>query len=153
MSHGAVRRVALAIGLALGTAAAGSAAVRDDVHLVNASGMATAYIADDLTIYLWSGEPVAYLHDDRLQGGLDVYGFNGKHLGWLIAGVLHDHRGEAVGAFAEVFADTAQAATPKSTKNTKPMQSLKGAAPVRPRLSTAWSELTLMQFLLRGTND
>jgi hypothetical protein len=123
------------------------------VHLVNASGVATAYIADDLTIYLWSGEPVAYLHDDRLHSGLDVFGFNGKHLGWLIAGVLHDHLGAAVGAFAEVFADTAQAAMPKSLKSVKPMKSLKRIPPMRPRLSTMWSALTLQQFLRRGTSD
>ena len=50
-----------------------------EISLFNSNGEAVAYIAvdDDLTIYLWSGDPVAYIDDE------DVYGFNGKHLGWF----------------------------------------------------------------------
>jgi len=41
-------------------------------------GNPCAYITmGDMTIYLLEGNPVAYLD------GSNVYGFNGKHLGWF----------------------------------------------------------------------
>src|SRR5712691_954357 len=75
----------------------------DEISLFDPSGKATAYIAEELTIYLWSGKPVAYLSEDA-AGGFHIYGFNGKHLGWFIGGVVRDHKGKAVGAVTDVFA-------------------------------------------------
>lgn len=64
--------------------------------LFDQRGVAVAYIAPDYheTIYLWSGLPVAYLHEAK-----HVYGVNGRHLAWLIDGVIFDHNGERVGFF------------------------------------------------------
>jgi 4-fold beta-flower domain-containing protein len=65
--------------VALGTLAY----AQDETTLFSSQGKPTAYIADDSTIYLWSGKPVAYLYPDSVNDGLNIYGFNGKHLGWF----------------------------------------------------------------------
>jgi hypothetical protein len=61
-----------------------------EINLYDSSGSATAYIDDyvaDQVIYLWDGRSEAYLIQT------DVYGFNGKHLGWFEKGILHDNNG------------------------------------------------------------
>ena len=68
----------------------------DEISIFDKSGNAQAYISKDLTIYLWSGEPVAYLNNSNDLW--HVYGFNGKHLGWYINGIIYDNDGNAVGA-------------------------------------------------------
>ena len=47
--------------------------------LFDSGGKPIAYIdhADEATIYSFAGKPLAYL------GGDNIFGFNGKHLGWL----------------------------------------------------------------------
>jgi hypothetical protein len=64
-----------------------------EISLYDDAGEAVAYIdtSDEMNIYLWGGEPVAYMD------GESIYGFNGKHLGWLKKGVIRDHEGYAVG--------------------------------------------------------
>ncbi len=65
-----------------------------EISLFNSNGSPVAYVDtddDDLTIYLWSGKPVAYISGDN------IYGFNGKHLGWWVKGIIRDHDGDAVG--------------------------------------------------------
>jgi hypothetical protein len=45
-----------------------------------------------VSLYDGSGKPVAYLDSDAAEpGGFMVYGFNGKHLGWFVNGVIWDH--------------------------------------------------------------
>ena len=62
--------------------------------LYDKSGIAVAYIASDYqeTIYLWEGLSVAYLYEQE-----NVYGFNGRHLGWFRGEVLYNHKGERIG--------------------------------------------------------
>src|SRR5438128_2650936 len=74
----------------------------DEIALFDSRGKATAYVAleDGLTIYFWSGKPVAYLDRDT-SGGFHVYGFNGKHLGWFIGGLIRDNEGDAACAVKE----------------------------------------------------
>ena len=64
------------------------------ITLFDSKGEAIAYIdtSDELTIYLWDGDPVAYLYDYD-----HIYGFNGKHLGWFIDGIVWDNKGNVVG--------------------------------------------------------
>jgi len=52
----------------------------EEISLYDYKGDAVAYIDtdNDMTIYLWEGKPVAYLKANK-----SIYGFNGKHLGWL----------------------------------------------------------------------
>lgn len=70
---------------------------QEEISLFNSKGKPTAYIdtEDGLTIYMWSGKPVAYL--TKNGENLDVYGFNGNHLGWYESGIIYDHKGNVVG--------------------------------------------------------
>lgn len=120
----------------------------DEVTLFDSTGKPTAYLAEELTIYLWSGKPVAYLFNN--SGKLHVYGFNGKHLGWLVKGVVFDHDGNAVGALKEAFSTELEYEPYKSYKKYKPYKSYREYAPYLPYLSKSWSDLPLKLFLLQG---
>lgn len=65
-----------------------------EISLYNKSGDAVAYISDDYqnTIYLWEGHPVAYLYDDR-----QIFGINGRHLGWMIDEIIFNDNGDRIG--------------------------------------------------------
>jgi hypothetical protein len=117
--------------------------------LYNELGKAVAYIADDddSTIYLWSGEPVAYLSKD------DVYGFNGKHLGWMKSGVIYNHDGDKVGATKGKLLTIPQISPIKAIKEIKPIKSIREIAPIKPIFSLSWSsDMTLKGFLLEGSD-
>lgn len=119
----------------------------DELSLFNGAGKAVAYIAlsDDLTIYLWSGKPVAYLEKDD-SGGYHVYGFNGKHLGWFVKGIVHDHQGNPSCAVKEVLRNT-EYESYKAYKQYKPYKSYTQYAPYRPYFSNSFGD-TPCQFLL-----
>ncbi|WP_233866774.1 4-fold beta flower protein [Paraburkholderia adhaesiva] len=133
----------------LAIAACGVVANADEVTLFNARGAAEAYIAidDELTIYLWSGEPVAYLEKAGIGEGYNVYGFNGKHLGWFTKGAIYAHDGTAACATAEVMTSAPQLEPLKSLKRLKPLQSLTELAPLQPLLASRFGD-TPCGFLL-----
>ncbi len=118
----------------------------DETSLFDGRGRAGAYVAEDLTIYLWSGKPVAYLDRDS-SGGFHVYGFNGKHLGWFVRGIVRDHSGDGACAVKEVLSST-EIESIKSIKEIKPIKSIKEISPIRPIFSRSWSE-TPCRFLLQ----
>jgi len=123
-----------------------SAAVSDDLALYDARGRAVAYFAadHDLAIYLWSGEPVAYLDDDS------VYGFNGKHLGWLRNGAVYDHDSNVVAAQADKFQSPVEPAPPKALKQLRPLKGLKELKPLKPLFGITWSGTPAKLFFLQG---
>ena len=121
----------------------------DEVTLFDATGKPVAYVADGLTIYLWSGKPVAYLWEDR-RGGFHIYGFNGKHLGWFVKGVVRDHSGDAAGGLKETFRSTTQLEPLKGLKELKPLKNLRELPPLRPLFSLQWSDTPLKFLLLAG---
>ncbi len=123
----------------------------EEVTLFDGAGKPVAYIAEELTIYLWSGKPVAYLHSD--SGKLHVFGFNGKHLGWFVKGIVRDHEGNAVGAVKQTFRSSVEYEPYKSHKQYKPYQGYREYAPYQPYLSTSWSEMPLRLFLLQGASN
>jgi hypothetical protein len=122
----------------------------DEVSLFDATGKPVAYIAEELTIYLWPGTPVAYLHPD--SGKVHIYGFNGKHLGWFVKGIVRDHDGNAVGAVKEVFSSPVEYEPYKSYKQYKPYKSYQEYAPYQPYLSRNWSDMPLRLFLIQGAS-
>lgn len=126
------------------------AVAQDEISLFDGKGRAAAYIVadDNLTIYLWSGEPVAYLVRD---GGRDfhVYGFNGKHLGWFVAGIVRGHEGDAACALKGAISNP-QLEPLKSLKSLKPLPGLKELAPLRPLFSQQWGELPCRFFMKQG---
>jgi hypothetical protein len=102
----------------------------DEITLYAATGKPVAYVVDDddSTIYLWSGKPVAYLRSE------DVYGFNGKHLGWFVKGVIYNHDGEIVAAVRSRLKGPVQASPVKSIKQIKPIKSIREIKPIKPIL-------------------
>ena len=137
-------RYVLIIGLVI---TASSAFADDEISLFNGYGKPVAYIAidDELTIYLWSGKPVAYLDTDNDEG-YHVYGFNGKHIGWFVDGVIRDHKGNASCAVKELMKST-EYEPYKSYKQYKPYKSYKQYAPYRPHFPNSFGEKPC-QFLL-----
>lgn len=117
-----------------------------EITLFNSQGNPTAYIANDeaLTIYLWSGEPVAYLDNE------DIYGFNGKHLGWFEQGIIWDHDGNKVGYINKTLPVFAKFEPLKSFKEFKPFKSFQEFSPFKPFKSLNISTIELSTFLGAG---
>lgn len=124
----------------------------EEVSLFNGTGKPVAYIAltEEMTIYLWSGKPVAYLTEDSGRG-YHVYGFNGKHLGWFVKGVIRDHDGNAACATKEVVR-YAEYEPYKSYKEYKPYKSYKEYAPYRPYFSNSFGDLPCRFLLAAGAS-
>lgn len=122
--------------------------VDDGVDFYDSSGRAVAYIVGDrdLTMYLWEGSPVAYLHEDS------VYGFNGKHLGWLRNDAVHDREGNVVAAFADRFRVPVSPAPFKGLKQLRPLKSLMELKSLQPLFSLNWSKLPAKLFFMQGVD-
>jgi hypothetical protein len=119
----------------------------DDLDFYDSRGRAVAYVAadSDLTIYLWTGKPVAYLDKEN------VYGFNGKHLGWLANDVIYDHDGNIVAASADRFKGTVTSPSVKGFKQFQPFKSFEQFAPFKPFFTLNWSETPALAFFLGGS--
>jgi hypothetical protein len=124
-----------------------SGATGGDIELFASTGKAVAYISpeNEMTIYLWQGTPCAYLHDES------VYGFNGKHLGWFLDGVVYGTDGRVVAATSDSFRKPLKAATAKGVKKLRPLKHLKALKPLKPILVKTWSETQAEAFFLLGT--
>lgn len=114
--------------------------------LFDANGAAVAYVdyKDDSTIYSFAGEPLAYLH------GNNIYGFNGKHLGWFEQGVLRDHSGHGAGYSKQALPVFAQFEPFKGFKQFKPFKAFQEFAPFKPFYSNASISGGLGNWLGRG---
>jgi len=122
--------------------------IAKEISFYDSKGAAVAYIDtdDELTIYLWQGKPVAYLVGDS------IYGFNGKHLGWLEDGIIRDHSGNAVGFTKGSVNMFTQFESFKGFKAFKPFKAFKEFAPLKPFYSNSWSKTDLSLFLSQGRN-
>ena len=109
----------------------------DEITLYDGHGFAVAYIAtsEDLTVYTCAGKPVAYLD------GENIYGFNGKHLGWFQNGRIYDHQGKIAGTTAHAATVPLNPEPFKGFKQFKPFKAFEQFAPLQPILSTSWSQL------------
>ena len=122
------------------------------ITLYDENKEAIAYIDynDEATIYTFEGEPVAYIELEE-----QVYGFNGKLLGWYSNGVLYDQTYHAVGAkhgIARGGINTVitKVEKIKGVKQIKPIKSAKGNDYVHPVLFDSWSKTTLTEFFAEG---
>jgi hypothetical protein len=125
-----------------------SPAVAQEVTLYTGNGEPVAYIAadDDNTIYLWSGQPVAYLDG----GSANVYGFNGRHLGWFERGAIWMHDGNAACAVREALAVGVYGSPGKYGKYGKPGKSGREGAPGRPGFTNRFGAIPCHLFLAQG---
>ena len=126
----------------------------DETTLFNAEGSPEAYISfseNDPTIYTWSGKPVAFLASS-VGHDFNVYGFNGKHLGWFVDGVVRSHEGSPVcGVHRVARAVSLPKPGPlKSIKQLVPPIPSKELAPLRPLFRRQWSSTQCGLFLSEG---
>lgn len=114
--------------------------------LFDANGAPAAYIdhADENTIYSFEGEPLAYLDGDN------VYGFNGKHIGWYEEGILWDHSGARAGYTKNTSPVFTQFEPFKSFKQFKPFKAFKEFAPFKPFKGAQSLDVPLYQWLANG---
>lgn len=117
-----------------------------EVTLYDAKGHPVAYVADDgeNSIYLWDGHAVAYFD------GETVHGWNGKHLGWYVGGVLYDLHGRRVGSIGEKCPFALYAEPAKYAKHAKYAKYARYAASARPALSSGYGSESLEAFLNGG---
>jgi len=95
---------------------------------------------------MWNGKPVAYLQSEN------IFGFNGKHLGWFVKGLIYDQDGKMVGATRSRLEVAPQIGPTKDIKQIQPTKAIREIAPIRPILSMSWSDSeTLRLFLLAGS--
>ncbi len=124
-----------------------AALAAEEIPLSNFSGEKIAYITSNETIYLWSGKPVAYLIAGR-NGGDDVYGFNGRHLGWFLKDKIWSHEGRPVCTTTE---GNSHALVPlKTAKGAEPAKAPREAVPVRPIFVDAPEDTACRSFLTQG---
>lgn len=119
-----------------------------EIPIFDKQGEAVAYLDtdEDATIFLWTGRPVAYVSRKS------VYGFNGKHLGWLDQGIFYDHDGYGVGFFKNATSTLTRPEPLKGLKQLRPLRSLKEPEPLHPLFSFYWTNTPLELFFLDGTN-
>jgi hypothetical protein len=117
-----------------------------EFDLYDSQGRATAFLdlSEGLTIYLWAGKPVAYLDGDS------IYGFNGKHLGWYLKGIVYDQDGYIVLAPARAYSANVERAPPRGIKTLKPIKGLKDLKPLKPLFGLSWSKYPSWFFLAQG---
>ena len=136
----------------LAAAVSAGAASAEEITLYDSAGEAAAYIdiADRNTIYLWSGEPAAYL---LKEGSVpDIYGFNGRHLGWLEKGIVRDHEGLMAGfTKGSLNMHTGQEHY-RPQKMQKPFRAQPEFPPQRPFYRNTFSSTSLTEFLMQGRN-
>ena len=117
-----------------------------EVTLFDRRGSPVAYLdtSDALTIYLWRGMPVAYLYADS------IYGFNGRHLGWLRDGKVRDHKGRVAGFTKGAVNIVTQVEPVKPVKQVKPVKAVRQVPPVRPVFVLNTSPIALSLLLSAG---
>jgi hypothetical protein len=127
---------------------------QSEISLFDQKGNPVAYIAtnDEWTIYLWEGKPVAYIIKDGST--LHVYGFNGKHLGWYLNGIIRDHDGNVTGFKKEAVPNMYENyENYKGYKDYKPYKAYREYAPYQPYFSSNFSSLNFKRFLYQGVNE
>jgi len=120
----------------------GSVSARE-ITLFDRTGTPVAYVDTDqeFTVFLWNGTPVAYLSH------ASIFGFDGKHLGWLRKGIVRDHDGNGVG-FVEGAVNMLTKLEPlKGLEKLTPLRSLEELEPMEPMTQDAWSNTPLELFL------
>lgn len=117
-----------------------------EISLYNSTGEAVAYIDtdNDMSIYLWEGDPVAYLD------GQSIYGFNGKHLGWLKRGIVRDNNGYTVGFMEGAINMHTKFERFKGFQKFEPFKSFQEFEPLEPMEKNQWAPIPLDIYLSIG---
>ncbi|MEZ8069423.1 4-fold beta flower protein [Vibrio sp. FF145] len=118
-----------------------------DTSLFNAQGKPVAYISDgaEQVIYIFNGLPVAYIDSSS-----NVYGFNGKHLGWFENDILWDHQGGRIGFTKSTYQGYTSFEPFKGFKQFKPFKAYTQYAPYKPYKGLVNSSTDLENWLMQG---
>lgn len=120
-----------------------------EIGLFDKDGKAIAYIDtedEDMPVYLYDGKPVAYIDDKN-----NLYGFNGKHLGWYDKGIIRNHYGLLVGTTRDATFRYTGYEPYKSYKQPKPYMTHKSYPPSRGYMSMSkYAVGSFEEFLLAG---
>ena len=124
-------------------------ALAEDTTLFDREGTPVAYIVwkDDTLIRLWEGEPVAKMK------GQQIYGINGRHIGWIIEGIVRDLDGKMVGSLKDALPFTyyRNDCCKPSPRYYYPKRVYQSPGRSKPyHLSDKWSALRLTELLRRG---
>lgn len=116
-----------------------------ETTLYDKQGEPTAYIASDKeTIYLWSGKAAAYTDGDK------IFGFNGRHLGWVKTGIIYTQSGHRIGFRSDKCPSARRTSPVKCIKQDKKTKSLRQVTRIRPILQLSLAEEGFAEFLTKG---
>lgn len=117
-----------------------------EITLFNKLGQPVAYMADDgETIYLWDGRAVAYLYEEQ------IYGWNGKHLGWFANGTIFDIYGLRSGFIKSKSPLVTQMEPLKPVKQIKQVKNVRQVPVAKPVLCYGFSAKNLEEILEEGS--
>ena len=131
-------------------------AYENEISLLDSNGEAVVYIDvdDELAIYTWGGHANAYLDgsvNDLLRGNtIDVYGWNGKHLGWYFDGVIMNHAGDASCSIREVHPNP-KPETFKSVQYVQYVKYVQYIGPVQPFFSGRFGGIDCLALINSGS--
>ena len=119
----------------------------NQIDFLNCEGEWSVYIdiANDNNIYSWDGEPLAYVDED-----LNIYGFNGKYLGWLENQVMYDTDGEPFACTENAYTGYAPYKPYKRYQKYAPYKSYKQYAKYRPYKKNRFSGVDAVLYLSQG---
>jgi len=136
--HRITKLIHLAVFALVLAAISPNATAAEEVTLFNRDGVAAAFIdSGDLTIYLLNGEPVAYLLREN-ESRFSAFGYNGRHLGWYVNGIVYGHDGDAICAIADRL-DTTHELEPHSRRQFVRMKAHTEPVPALPRFVNTFS--------------
>ncbi|MFA8436242.1 MAG: 4-fold beta flower protein [Marinifilaceae bacterium] len=122
----------------------------NEISIYNKDGKPVAYYNNNdstYVIYLWDGKPVCYFLKSNED---EIYGFNGKFIGWRESGIYYDLNGKRTGFEKGALPITTHIEAIKSIKEILPIKANKEIAPKRPINSVEWSVNSLEFFLSKG---
>ncbi|HBH47746.1 MAG TPA: hypothetical protein DDX98_03865 [Bacteroidales bacterium] len=125
--------------------------VKEEITIYNKTGTAKAYCSyptdDESIIYLWNGTPVAYL----MSGNNEIYGFNGKHIGWQHEGIYYNLTGKRTGFEQDALPGVETLPEPaKEIKEVMPVKEIRQFPFAQHIYSVDWSEESIEDWLLSG---
>ena len=128
----------------------------NEISLLDASGEAVVYIVldDEFVIYTWDGDAVAYLEgsvsDFDSMKTMDVYGWNGDHLGWFFDGVVMNHHGDASCSIRERHPSPGEWEYIKYMKYVQYLKYIQYTAPKKPVFSGKFGEIDCLSLMISG---
>jgi hypothetical protein len=123
---------------------------KEEISIYDKNGVAIAYCNysydNECIIYLWNGRPTSYFIAEETE----LYGFNGRFLGWKQSGIYYDLDGNRIAFEKDALAIATLPDPDKSIKEILPVKSIREHKPIRPVNSIDWSNEPLDSFLIQG---